>query len=469
MINQSELWMDETVCADAVLRFLDKLPESKTALHALQIYRHGKLMLSMAPKPYSVSDAMQLYSLSKSFSSTAIGFLADDGVLTAEDRVIDIFKDQLPARLGRNMEHLRVKHLLSMNTGHAACCLPYIRRAAAPVTEFLNTDLDFMPGTHFTYNNAATYMLSEIVTHYTKKTMFDFLQERLFLPLGITDVYWDVFPSGRSQGAVGLHASVEDVAKLGLLYLNKGKWNGKRLLSEEWVATASAPHSDNSGNGTKDWVAGYGYQFWRNAREGYRGDGAFGQLSMVFPERDMVVAAKVCSDDMQTEIDLIFDLMDALCDQGTKTEADVLEKLDQYYPIPNEAPMADSLFDHLYHCSPNILGITSLALHRSADGISVTFSNGSCLQTMHFGIGAYQKSEITVKCLKPTLETLAGTDAPEAIAFAAAAAGHKDGFTVSLYYLDNPHYETWEFCAGADGSEISWRRNGVTLLEGFLQ
>ena len=114
MINQSELWMNETVCADAVLRFLDKLPESKTALHALQIYRHGKLMLSMAPKPYSVSDAMQLYSLSKSFSSTAIGFLADDGVLTAEDRVIDIFKDQLPARLGRNMEHLRVKHLLSM-------------------------------------------------------------------------------------------------------------------------------------------------------------------------------------------------------------------------------------------------------------------------------------------------------------------------------------------------------------------
>ena len=150
-----------------------------------------------------------------------------------------------------------------------------------------------------------------------------------------------------------------------------------------------------------------------------------------------------------------------------KPHADVLKKLDQYYPIPDEAPMADSLFDRLYHCNPNILGITSLALHRDADRISVTFSNGSRLQTMHFGIGAYQKSEITIRRLKPTLETLAGTDTPETIAFAATAAGSKDGFAVSLYYLDTPHYETWEFCAGADGREISWRRNGVTLLEGF--
>lgn len=469
MINQSELWMDKTVCADAVLRFLDKCPGSTTALHAMQIYRHGKLMLSMAPKPYSVSDTMQLYSLSKSFSSTAIGFLADDGVLTAEDRVIDIFKDQLPARLGCNMEHLKVKHLLSMNTGHAVCCLPYIRRAAAPVTEFLNTDLDFMPGTHFTYNNAATYMLSEIVTHYTKKTMFDFLQERLFLPLGITDVYWDVFPSGRSQGAVGLHASVEDAAKLGLLYLNKGKWNGKQLLSEKWVAAASAPHSDNSDNGAKDWSSGYGYQFWRNAKEGYRGDGAFGQLSMVFPERDMVVATKVCCHDMQTEIDLIYDLMDALCEKSVTTEADVLEKLDQYYPVPDSKPISEDLCGRLYHCTPNILGITSLTFHRSADGICAAFSDGSRLQTMHFGIGSYQKSEITVKRLKPTLETLAGTDAPEAIAFAAAAEGRENGFTVSLYYLDNPHYETWEFYTDKDNSKVSWMRNGVTLAEGFLK
>ena len=113
-------------------------------------------------------------------------------------------------------------------------------------------------------------MLSEIVRKYTGMTMYDFLSQRLFAPLGIAGTHWNAFADGNSQGAVGLHASADDIAKLGLLYLNKGVYNRKRMLSENWVETATKAWSDNSATGTPDWTAGYGFQFWRNAREGFR-------------------------------------------------------------------------------------------------------------------------------------------------------------------------------------------------------
>ena len=147
---------------------------------------------------------------------------------------------------------------------------------------------EFEPGTHFCYNNAATFMLSEIVGKYAGMTVYDFLSLRLFEPLGINNAHWNSFADGNSQGAVGLHVSTDYAAKLGLLYLNKGVYNGRRILSENWIKAATKVWSDTSTNGTQDWTSGYGFQFWKNFRDGFRGDGAFGQLCMVFPSKNNI-------------------------------------------------------------------------------------------------------------------------------------------------------------------------------------
>lgn len=217
--------------------------------------------MRIAPAPYSFEYKQQAYSLSKSFTSTAIGFLVDEGRVSIDDRLVDIFSDVITEKIGTNVKKIRVKHLLSMNTGHKNCILSYICNSDNPVKSFLKFEPEFEPGTHFCYNNAATFMLSEIVGKYAGMTVYDFLSLRLFEPLGINNAHWNSFADGNSQGVVGLHVSTDDVAKLGLLYLNKGVYNGRRILSENWIKAATKVWSDTSTNGTQDWTSGYGFQF----------------------------------------------------------------------------------------------------------------------------------------------------------------------------------------------------------------
>ncbi len=217
------------------------------------------------------------------------------------------------------------------------------------VKAFMSIEPEYEPGTHFAYNNSGTYMLSEIVTKVTGMTMMDFLSYRLFEPLGITDIRWDTFKSGRNQAAVGLHASADDLMKLGVLYLNKGVYNGKRILSEEWVAAATSIHSDNSNNGTEDWTSGYGFQFWMNAREGYRGDGAFGQLVVVLPERDMVVVEQSYTMDMQKQMAAVYELVDNLYSKDN-TSAEEFESSVLALNAPQETDVFNADFGAIYRC-----------------------------------------------------------------------------------------------------------------------
>ena len=441
MIKNSEVMVANDVNSDAVISFMEKCRENKTDVHSFEIIHGGEVKVKIAAAPYSFGYKQQLYSMSKSFSSTAIGLLVDGGVIDIEDRVVDIFPDKCPNVIGENLSKMRLRHLLSMNTGHSRCLLNDIRRDKDPVKSFLSFEPDFEPGTHFFYNNASTFMLSEIVRKYTGMTMYDFLSQRLFAPLEIAGTHWNVFADGNSQGADGLHASADDIAKLGLLYLNKGVYNGKRILSENWVETATKAWSDNSANGTPDWTVGYGFQFWRNAREGFRGDGAFGQLCMVFPSKDTVFAAEVYSDDMQTEIDLVYELIDNLYGKSSSTVND-LQKFADGYNKPFE--YADGkITDNLYRCDENAFGITFVKFGTDNDCINLDFSDGTQWQTMKFGKNIFCENDIFIKKLKPTLEGLAGHDERESVHFAGCCTFKDDGLHLRFNYLDNTHVDEY--------------------------
>jgi CubicO group peptidase (beta-lactamase class C family) len=289
----------------ALLDFVNALDQQIEGMHSLMIVRHGKVIAEGWWAPYSPDDNHVLYSLSKSFTSTAVGFAVAEGRLSIDDEVLKFFPEDAPAEPAGNLKAMRVRDLLTMTTGHQD--EPSAAPNAVSAKSFLTQPVPHLPGTHFKYNTAATFMQSAIVQEVTGQTVLDYLQPRLFEPLGIEHPAWDTNFEGISLGGYGLRVRTEDIAKFGQLYLQQGKWQGKRLLPAEWVELATSRQVSNGSNPQSDWNQGYGFQFWRCRHNGYRGDGAFGQYCVVLPEQDMVIAITSGVKDMQAVLNVVWD------------------------------------------------------------------------------------------------------------------------------------------------------------------
>jgi CubicO group peptidase (beta-lactamase class C family) len=299
------------VSSAGILRFLDAIRDSGQEFHSIMIIRHGHVIAEGWWYPYSSGRRQQLYSLSKSFTGTAIGLAVDEKRLTVEDTVLSFFPDAAPAAISDNLAALKVKHLLSMSVGHAKDSIQIIEKPAPGDTwekTFLSLPVADTPGTKFLYNSGASYMLSSIVKKITGYSAHEYLGPRLYDPLGIVGATWTENEEGVNIGASHLRIRTEDIAKLGQLYLQKGVWNKKRILSEAWVATASEKHMEN-GKQDSAWGYGYGYQFWMNPTGGFRADGAYGQYSMVFPDSDTVVAITSESADKAATMRTVWDTL----------------------------------------------------------------------------------------------------------------------------------------------------------------
>lgn len=291
-----------------ILEFLDEMKKSGLHLHALRILRHGHVIAGGHFAPWTDESLHMLYSLSKSFTSTAVGFAVQEGFLRLDQRLVDLFPEKLPAAPCENMQKITVKHLLTMNSGHEV--EPLLQGDDWEET-FLRSYVPREPGSFFMYNTAATYMLSCIVEKVTGEKLIDYLRRKLFVPLGISeDAWFEESPAGHATGGFGLNVRIDDIAKLGQFILNEGAWEGVQLLDARWIRDAQQPWSDNSHHnpGMKDWNAGYGYQFWMCQPEGvFRGDGAFGQYCVVLPKQDMVIAIFSGLEDMQAVLQLLWD------------------------------------------------------------------------------------------------------------------------------------------------------------------
>lgn len=296
---------------DAFLDALEAAPDIEP--HSVMIVRHGKLIASGWWAPYTPDRLHLLYSLSKSFTSTAAGFAVAEGLLDLDAPVVSYFPEFEAEITDPGSRAMLVRHVASMASGHLA---ETHDRAVAldpeePVRGFLLLPPDRAPGSVFAYNQPATYSLAAIVQRVTGQTLTEYLRPRLFDPLGIGETVWEQYPAGRDLGFSGMYAATDAVAKLGLLHLREGVWEGRRLLSAEWVAEATRAHISNVNSAagaaeSDDWQQGYGFQFWRS-RHGYRGDGAYGQFCLVLPEHDAVVAITASAQDMKAELDLVWE------------------------------------------------------------------------------------------------------------------------------------------------------------------
>src|SRR5262245_14063036 len=384
------------VAPAAVLAFVEAADKDIDSLHSFMLLCHGYVVAEAWWSPYSVDTRHSLFSLSKSFTSTAVGLAIAEGKLSLDDPILKFFPDDAPPAASNNLKAMRISDLLRMSTGQQS---EPPRKPDEPwVKTFLPHPVPFKPGTHFLYNTSATYMASAAVQKATGQTVLDYLTPRLFEPLGIEHPTWEKSPQGISTGGYGLSIRTEDIAKFGQLYLQKGIWNGKQLIPEAWVAAATARQTSNGSSPASDWDQGYGYQFWRSRHGAYRGDGAFGQYCIVIPEQDAVVAITAGVRDMQAVLNLVWDkLLPGLRPttlrpaEGARTNLDrTLKGLTLKLPEGKGTPARAA--GRKYVFPANDAKVESVALETGKDGAATLVARvGGAERRIACGSGAWQK------------------------------------------------------------------------------
>ncbi|WP_296462598.1 serine hydrolase [Rubinisphaera sp.] len=320
------------VSSEGILKFVTAADKQIQSMHSFMLVRHGKVIAECWWSPEAADKPHILWSLSKSFTSTAVGLAIEEGKLNLDDKVIRFFPEDSPENPSENLKVMTVKDLLTMSTGHDA--EPWAKGEEIWTKRFLSQPVPNKPGSKFLYNTPATYMQSAIVQKVTGKTVLEFLTPRLFEPLGIETPTWETSPQGISLGGYGLYLKTEDIAKFGQLYLQKGNWNSEQLVPSKWIETATNKQIENasapSGKNKSDWQQGYGFQFWRCRHNAYRGDGKDGQFCIVLPDQDAVIAITAKTGNMQAQLELVWKhLLPAFHDEALLENPASVEKLDK--------------------------------------------------------------------------------------------------------------------------------------------
>ena len=398
----------EGISSKAIITFLDSTATHVTEFHGYMVIRHGKVVAEGWWDPFRPDLKHTLYSTSKSFTSTAVGLAASEGKLNVSDKLISFFPEYLPDSISPYLAELELQDLLQMSTGQ--------RRESSTATNewiraFLATPVEMEPGTRYRYSSLASFMLSATVQKVTGQKVIDYLTPRLFEPLGIEGADWETNPEGINTGGWGLRLKTEDLAKLGLLYLRKGKYNGKRILPEEWVEKATSlkiyqnPEMTQARrDSSNDSVKGYCWQFWRARNNSYMANGAFGQFILIIPDKDAIVVFNAESSDMWGELGMVWDyiypgIMDEALPEDPESLAELRKKSGSLSIPPPPATQNDEI-------SSMISGRTiSLSENmRQIQAMTLQFRNGLCILNMvtdtasfdfSFGSGTWHPGETT--------------------------------------------------------------------------
>jgi CubicO group peptidase (beta-lactamase class C family)/predicted glycoside hydrolase/deacetylase ChbG (UPF0249 family) len=480
----------EGISSEGISQFLDAVGKSQHEVHSLMVLRHGKVVAEGWWNPYRADLKHTMYSCSKSFTATAIGFAVSEKRLTVNDKVISFFPDDLPKTISPNLAELKIKDLLSMSAGQDFDPSGMVNsRDSNWIRGFLSIPFVHQPGTKFLYNSLCTYTLSAIVQKVTGEKVIDYLTPRLFKPLGITGADWEVDPRGINVGGWGLRIKTEDMAKFGQLFLQKGMWNGKQVLPKEWVEEASTtkiiqhPDLAQEKKDASDWEQGYCYQMWRCRNNAYRGDGAFGQFIIVMPDQDAVIILTSETGNMQEEFNLVWKYLYPAIKKDDKLPANksALAALKQQLAtlaLPLAAkgiasPLVKAISGKTFALAPNDKFIQKMGFQFKDDLCQVTFRNKVDSFKIAFAAGKWAFGE--TKKIGPALTGAAkahfvGLPPPK-------VAGNyqwKNDSTLELVlrYIESPHTETFtcQFSKNAITVDVqnSFDKNAKKSMKGVM-
>lgn len=447
------------VSSSGILSFVEAADTEIDAMHSFMLVRHGHVVAEGWWSPYDAKTPHILYSLSKSFTSTAVGLAIAEGKFSLDDQVLKFFPEEAPAEPSANLRSMRVRDLLRMCVGHQVEAALWRNEPGSNddswVKKFLAHPVPFKPGTHFLYNSPATYMLSAIVQKTTGMTVLDYLRPRVLEPLGFENPTWVASPQGISAGAYGFSARTEEIASFGQLYLQKGLWKGKQLIPANWVEAATSLQTSNGSSPNSDWDQGYGYQFWRSRHNSYRGDGAYGQYCFVLPELDAVVAITSGVRDMQKVMNLVWDkLLPAMKPAPLPEDSAARSKLearlaDLKVRMPSgqsTSPLAAKVTGRWYEFPDNEQGIKAAALEFKSGAPALLVRTPIGEMRTPIGIGAWARSK---EGFTDGIDKFLAVPAHPLIG-ASGAWTAEDVFTVKLVLYETPFYSTLKFHFNGD-------------------
>ncbi len=449
----------EGVSSNDIIQFLDAVAKSKNEFHSFMLLRHGKVIAEGWWDPYRPDLKHTLYSCSKRFTATAIGFAVQEKKLSLNDKVISFFPNDLPDTMSKYLSELTVKDVLIMSDGmEPDPSFTVASKDTNWIKGFLSTPILHEPGTVFLYNSLGTYMLSAIVQKVTQQKTLDYLKPRLFDPLGIGGMDWETDLHGINTGGWGLRLKTEDMAKFAELFLQKGMWNGKQVLPASWIEEASTmkimqdPNALQSRKDSSDWLQGYCYQMWRCRHNAFRGDGAFGQFMIVMPQQEAVLAITAETPDMQDEINLVWQyLLPAFKKTKLPVDAAAVTKLKERIkklalPLPqkNTELLTATLNGETFIASSNDLHLQNISFSFSNDLCRVKFQADTANYQITFGGGKWQPGETNM----PGPALTAGAIENTSMIYPAKINGGytwKDVNTLELVlrYIESPHTETF--------------------------
>lgn len=409
----------EGVSSEGIIQFLNAVEAGRNEIHSFVILRHGKIITEGRWSPYGKDLRHVMFSVSKSFTSMAVGIAIAEKKLKLNDKVYTFFPESMPDTLGAFMKEMTVEHLLKMATGMNTDPLYKARTAKNWPALFLSSPVENKPGSVFKYNNMATFMLSAILQKATGEKLVDYLKPRLFDPLNITNYKWDDTPEGYTLGAIGLKITSHDMAKFGQLMLQKGNWQGKQLVPSSWVEAATtfqilgnAPENPTPKE-FNDWEQGYGYQFWMGREKSYRADGLGGQFIIVLPEKDAVVVLTAAASNTQEELDLVWKhLVPAMHDkaltenkQAQANLKNLIEDLSAPGPVRMPPDLAKKISGKTIEVSKNEVGISSLNIQfYGSDKMKLKIFHGDEVSEINsdYGYGDWKLSQTKLKSLVGT-------------------------------------------------------------------
>jgi CubicO group peptidase (beta-lactamase class C family) len=433
------------VSARAISALLDRLEAPGVEGHSLMVVRHGQVVAEGWWAPYSAGRPQLLYSLTKSFTSVAVGLTIADGLLSLDDRVVEVLPDHVPADLSEQGRRLTVHHLLSMTAGHRTDSLAeaWLLEPQDLIKGFLRVPFADPEGTRHTYDNATTFVLARMVERVTGRGLPELLDERLFQPMGIEHAEWDRVGDGAAFGFHGLHLTTEEVAAFGELLLRGGRWDDRQLVPRDWVERATRQHigvgqfEDGCWDGS---LRGYGYQFWVSLH-GFFGDGAYGQQCVVVPSHDLVVVVTGAVTQEQAMPKAIWEcLLPGLDHPGTARDDEILaERLRTLSLAPAPTPASPER---------SVKAIVDASAGDSAlpDGTTVTVDPGAGGWLLRLG------SSLTIGAGHGEWRESAPLGRP----VVAAGAWQGSTFVADLHVITTPHRVRLTVDAGTGTAVATW-------------
>lgn len=458
----------QSVDSTRVIAFLDAVRDRGIGLHSVAIARHGHAVARGWWAPYSPDRVHLVYSISKSLTATAIGFLVQEGRMRLDDPILEHLPD--PGRgFHERWEQVTVRHCLTMTVGHDVDAWERMRDLMARqdtqgqdwVRLALGIVPEHEPGTTFTYNQVATYLLSAAITQVTGERVVDVLRPRLFDRLGIGEVWWHTDPAGRDLGFTGAHLTTDALLAFAQFCLDRGRWRGLRLLDEAWFEEATRPFGppNRSPELQPDWDFGYGYSFW-SARHGYRADGAFGQFAIVLPEQDAVVAITAEHEQMQEILDVVWlHLLPAIGGGGSPAGDAELERRLAGLALPVRSGGALGPEFAVFGRSevPGVPGLSpsyaAVSVRRDGPGHLLGLErDGTWLETIRVGDGEWLESSLTAD----------GQDLP---VVASGGWVEEDLFRAEVLVIETPHRFSVEARLRSGDADLLWHREPLNARD----